>query len=139
MLFSFQVVSNSSTPQIAACQASLLLTISRRLPKFTSIDSVEPSNHLILCHCVLFLPSVLPSIRVFSNESAVCIRCPKYWSCSFSISSSKEYSGLTSFKIDWFDLLAVQELSAVFSSTTVGKHRFFGALPSLLSNFHIHT
>ena len=105
-----------ATPWTSACQGSLSLTISWSVPKFMSIESVVPSNHLILCHRLLLLPSIFPNITVFSNESAVCIRCPKYWSCSFSINSSKEYSGLISFKIDWFDLLAVQGLSAVFSS-----------------------
>ena len=84
------------------------LTISRNLPKFMSIASVMPSNHLFLCHPLLILPSIFPSIRVFANESALHIRWPKYWSFSFSISLSNEYSGLISFKIDWFDLLAVQ-------------------------------
>ena len=87
-------------PWTAACQASLSLTISRSLSKFMSIPSVMPYNHLILCHPLL-LPSIFPSIRVFSNESAVCIRWPKYWSFSFSISPSNEYSGLISFKIQW--------------------------------------
>ena len=99
------------------------------LPKFMSIESVMASNHLILCHPLLLLPSIFPSIRVFSNESAVHIRWPKYW--SFSISPSKEYSGSISFKIDWFDLFAVQGTLEVFSSTTVQKHQFFGAQPSL--------
>ena len=88
-------------------QASLsLTTTSWNLPKFTSFDGVMPSNHLILCHPVLLLPSIFPSIRVFSNESNLCIRQPKH--CSFSTSPSSEYPGLISFRIDWFDLLAVQ-------------------------------
>jgi len=128
-----------ATPWTAACQASLSITISWSVPKFMSIESVVPSNHLILCHRLLLLPSIFPNIRVFSNESAVCIRCPKYWSCSFSISSSKEYWGLISFKIDWFDLLAVQGLSAVFSGPQFENIWFFGALPSLSSSSHIHT
>ena len=90
-------------------QASLSLTISPSLPKFMSIESVTLSNHLILCYPLLLLPSIFSSIRVFSNESALCIRWPKYWSFSFSISSSNEYSVFISFRIDWFDLLAVQE------------------------------
>ena len=94
------------TPWTAAHQALLSLTVSQSLPKFMSIESVMPSNHLILCHPLLLLPSVFPSIRVFSSESTVCIRWPKY--CSFSISPSNEYSGLISFRIDWFDRLAVQ-------------------------------
>ena len=94
------------TPGTAAHQASLLFTISRSLLKLISIESVMPSNHLILCHPIPLLPSIFPSIRVFSNESVFCIRWPKYW--SFSISPSNEDSGLISFRIDWVDLLAVQ-------------------------------
>ena len=86
------------------------ISFSRSLFKFMSIESVMPSNHLIFCHPLLDLPSIFISIRVFSNESALCIRWPKYWSFSFSISPSNEYSGLISFKIDWFDLLAIQEI-----------------------------
>ena len=96
-----------ATPWTAACQASLPITNSQSLLKLLSIESVMPSNHLILCHPLL-PPSVFPSIRVFSNES-VHIRWPKYWSFSFSISPSNEYSALISFRIDWFELLAVQE------------------------------
>ena len=94
-----------ATSWTAACQASLSFTISQSLLKLMSIESVLPSNHLILCHPLLFLPSIFPSIRVFSDESALLIRWPKYW--SFSISPSNEYSGLISFRMDWFDLLAV--------------------------------
>ena len=97
-----------ATPRIAACQASLSITNSRRLLKLMSIKSVIPSNHLILCHPLLLLPPIHPSIRVFSNESALCIRWPKYWSFSFSISPSNEHPGLISFRMDWLDLLAVQ-------------------------------
>ena len=97
-----------ATPWSAARQASLSFTISQSLFKLMPIESVMPSNHLILCHPLLLLPSVFPSIRVFSNELALQIKWPKYWSFSFSISLSKEYSGLISFRIDWFDLLAVQ-------------------------------
>ena len=86
-----------------------------------------PSNHLILCRPLLLLPSIFPSIRVFSNESALHIRWPKYWRSSFSISPSKEHPGLISFRMDWLDLLAVQGLSRVFSNTTVQKHQFFCA------------
>ena len=96
------------TPWTVAGQASLLITSSHSLPKLISIESVMPSNHLILCHSLLLLPSIFPSIRVFSNESALCIRWPKYWSFSFNISSSKEHSGLISFRMDWLDRLAVQ-------------------------------
>ena len=97
-----------ATPQTAARQASLSVTISWNLLKLMSIESVMPSNHLILCWPLFLLPSVFPSISVFSNESALCIRWPKYWSFSFSISPSNEYSRLISFRNDWFDLLAVQ-------------------------------
>ena len=97
-----------ATPWTAACQASLSITNSQNLPKLMSIPSVMPSNHLILCHPLLLPPSVLPRIRVFSNESVLCIRWPKYWSFIFSISPSNEYSGLISFRIDWFVLLVVQ-------------------------------
>ena len=96
------------TPWTAAFQASLSITNSQSLLKLLSIESVMPSNHLILCHPLLLLPSIFPSIRVFSNESAFRIRWPKYWSFSFSISPSNEYSGLISFRMDWLDLLAVQ-------------------------------
>ena len=95
-------------PWIAACQASLSITNSRSLPKLMSIESVMPSIHLILCRLLLLLLPIPPSIRVFSNESTPCMRWPKYWSFSFSISPSKEYPGLISFRIDWLDLLAVQ-------------------------------
>ena len=107
--FSHSVVSDSlGPPWTAAHQASLSITNSRSLLKLMSIKSVMPSNHLILCRSLLLLPSIFPSITVFSNESALHIKWPKYWSFSFSISPSSEYSGLISFRIDWFDLLAVQ-------------------------------
>ena len=96
------------TPWTAACQASLSITNSWSLPKLMSIESVMPSNHFILCHPLLFPPSIPPSIRIFSNELALCIRWPKYWSFSFNISPSNEQSGLISFRMDWLDLLAVQ-------------------------------
>ena len=96
------------TPWIAACQASPSITNSRSSLKLTSIKSVMPSSHLILCCPLLLLPPIPPSIRVFSNESTLHMRCPKYWSFSFSIISSKEHSGLISFRMDWLDLLAVQ-------------------------------
>jgi len=97
-----------ATPWTTACQASLSITNSWSPPKLMSVESVMPSNHLILCHPLLLLPSIFPSIRVFSNESAVCISWPKYWSFSFNISPSNEHPGLISFRIDWLDLLAVQ-------------------------------
>ena len=97
-----------TTPWTAACQASLSITNSQSLPKPVSIDLVMTSNHLILCRPLLLLPSIFPSIRVFSNESALCIRWPKYWSFSFNISHSNEHPGLISFRMDWLDLLAAQ-------------------------------
>ena len=101
-------MSDSATPWATACQASLSFFISQSLLKLMSTESVMLSNHLILYHSTLLLPSVFSSIRVFSNESALCIRLPKYWSFSFNISPSNEYSELISFRIDWFDLLSVQ-------------------------------
>ena len=106
--FSCSVLSYSATPWPAARQTSLSITNSRSSPKPISIESVMPSNHLILCHPLLLLPSIFPSIRVFSSESALCIRWPKYWHFSFNTSPSNEHSGLISFRMDWFDLLAVQ-------------------------------
>ena len=96
------------TPWTTACQASLSITNSRSPSKHMFIESVLPSNNLILCHSLLLLPSIFPSIRVFSNESALCLRCPKYWSFSFNISPSNEHPGLIFFRMDWLDLLAVQ-------------------------------
>ena len=97
-----------ATPQTAARQASLSFTISQGLLKIISVESVRPSNHLILCHPLILRPSIFPSIRVFSSESVLRIRWPKYWSFNFSISPSNEYSGLISFRMDWLDLLSVQ-------------------------------
>ena len=97
-----------AAPWTASLQASLSCTISQSLLKFMLIESMMPSNHLILCHPCLLLPSIFPSVRVFSKESALCIRWPEYWSFSFSISPSNGYSGLISFRTDWFDLLTVQ-------------------------------
>ena len=113
-----------ATPWTAACQASLSFTISQSLFKFMSTESVMPSNHLILCHLLLLLPSIFPSIRVFSNELALCIRWPKFWSFTLSISSSNEYSGLIFFRIDWLISLQTKGLSKLFSSITVRKHQF---------------
>ena len=101
-------MSDSATPWIAARQASLSITISRSSLRLTSIESVIPSSHLILCRPLLFLPPIPPSIRVFYNESTLCMRWAKYWSFSFSIIPSKEIPGLISFRMDWLDLLAVQ-------------------------------
>ena len=113
-------------------------TISWSLLKLMSIESVMTSNHLILCHPFFFLPSIFPSIRVFSNESALCIRWPKHWSFSFSISPSKEYSGLISFRVDWFDFLAVQGTlkSLQHHSSTAS---ILQCSATLWSNSHIHT
>ena len=106
--------------------------------KLVSIESVIPSNHLILCCPLLLLPpSIFPSIRVFSSESVLHIRWPKYWGFILSISPSNEYSGLISFRMDWLDLLEVQGLSRVFSNTTVQKHQFFSSQLSSQSNSHI--
>ena len=126
------------TPWTSACQVSLSFTISWSLLKLLSIESVMPSNHLILCHHLLFLPPIFPNIRVFSTESALGIRWPKYWSFSFSISLSNEYSG---FPLRLTGLISLQSkgLSRVFSKTTVQKNQFFGAQPSLSSSSHIHT
>ena len=118
-------------PPSAARQASLSITNTRSLLKLMPIELVMPYNHLILCCPLLLLPSIFPSIRVFSNESALCIRWPKYWSFRFNIIPSNEYSGLISFRMDWLDLLAVQGLSRVFSNTTVQKHQLFGTQVSL--------
>ena len=110
------------TPWTAACQAFLSITNSRSLLKLMSIELVMPPNHLILCHPLLLPPSIFPSIRVFSNESTLCIRWPKYWSFSFSISPSNEYSGLISFRMDWLNLLDVQQTLKSLYHTTVQKH-----------------
>ena len=106
-------------------------------PKPMSIESVMPSNHVILCRPLLLLPSVFPSIRVFSNESALCLRWPKYWSFGFKISPTNEYPGLIFFRMDWLDLLAVQGTLKSLLQHTILKHQFFGAQPSLRSNSHI--
>ena len=126
------------TPWITACQASLSITNSQSSLKLMFIHSLMPSSHLILCHPLFLLPPILPSIRVFSNESTLRMRWPKYWSFSLSISPSNEHPGLI-FRMDWLDLLAVQGLSRVFSNTTVQKHQFFSAQLSSQSNSHIHT
>ena len=123
-------MSNSATPWTASHQASLSITNSWSLLKLKSIDPVMPSNHLILCHPLLLQPSIFPRIRVSSNESALCIRCPKYWSFSFNISPSNEYSGLISFRMDSLDLLAVQvTLKSLFqhhsSKASVLRHSAF--------------
>ena len=123
-----------ATPWTAALQASLSITNSWSLLRLMSIESVMPSKHLIICHPLLILPLIFPSIRVFSNESVLCIRWSNNWSFSFSISPSSEYSGLISFRIDWLDLLAVQGTLKSLLHTTVQKHQFFGAQLSLWSS-----
>ena len=115
------------TPWTVARQVSLSITNSQSPPKPMSIVPVMPSSHLILCRPLLLLPSIFPSIRVFSNEWALCIRWSNYWSFSFNISPSNEHPGLISFRMDWLDLLAVQGTLRVFSNTTVQKHQFFSA------------
>ena len=120
-----------ATPWTAACQASLSITNSWSLLKLTCIELVMPSNHVILCHPLLLLPSVLPSIRVFSNESVLHIRWPKYWSCSFSPwmnIQSNEYSGLISFRMGWLDLLAIQG-----TLKSLLQHQFQSTSSSVLS------
>ena len=136
LLFSRSAVSNSLRPHglDGARQASLSITNSQSLLKLISIESVMPSNHLILCLPLLLLPSIFPSMRVFSYESPLRIQWPKYWSFSFSLSPSNEYSGLIFFRIDWFDLLAVQGTL----NTTVQKHEFFSAQLSLWPNSHTY-
>ena len=127
------------TPWTAACQVSLSITNSWSLLKLMSIKLVIPSNHLTLCHPLLLLPSILPRIGVFSKESFLCIRWPKYWSFGFHISPSNEYSGLIS--LGWTGWISLQSkgLSRVFSNTTDQKHQFLSTQLSLWSNSHIHT
>ena len=126
------------TPWIVAHQASLSITNSRSLLKLMSIELVMPSSHIIFCRPLLLLPPIPPSIRVFSNESTLCMSWPKYWSFSFSISPSNEYPGSP---LGWNDWISLQSkgLSRVFSNTTVQKHQFFCAHLSSQSNSHIHT
>ena len=133
VVWSLSHVQLFETAWTAAHQAFLSFTISRSLLKLMSIESVKPSNHLFLYSPLLLLPSIFSRIRVFSSESAVHIRWPKYWSFSFSISPSNEYSGLSSFRINWFDLLAVHGTL----KSLLQNHQFFGAQPSLWSNYHI--
>ena len=127
LLFSCSVVSDCATPWTAAHQAFLFFTIFQSLVRLMSTELVMPCNLLILCHPFLLPPSIFPSIRVFSNEWTLGIRWPKYWSFSFSISPSNEYSGLISFRMDWFDLLAVQgTLGSLF------RHNSKASLPQCL-------
>ena len=127
------------TPWTVAYQASLSFTISQSLLKLKSIESVMPSNYLILWHPLLLLPSIFPSIRIFSNKSTLHIRWSKYCSFSFSISPSNEYSGLISFRIDWLCLLSVQETLKSLLQHHSTKHHFFSTQPSLWFNSFIHT
>ena len=129
--FSCSVVSDSLRP--------LSITNSRSSCKLMSIESVMPSNHLILCHPLLLLPSIFPGIRVFSNELVLCIRWPKYWSFSFSISPSKEHPGLISFRMDWLDRLAVQGTLKSVLQHHSSKASVLRCQLSLQSNAHIHT
>ena len=128
-----------ATPWTAARQASLFITNSRSLLRLISIELVMPSSHLILCLPLLLLPSIIPSIRVFSNESVPHIWWPKYWSFSFNISPSNEHPGLISFRMDWLDLLAVQGTLKSLLQHHSSKHQFFWAQLSSQSNSHIHT
>ena len=127
-----------ATPWIAARKPSLSITNSRSSLRLTSIESVMPSSHLILCSPLLLLPPIPPSIRVFANESTLPMRWPKYWSFSFSIIPSKEISGLI-FRMDWLDLLAVQGTLRSLLQYHIQKHQFFSTQPSSQSNSHIHT
>ena len=126
-----------ATPWTAACQSSLFITNSWSLLKLTSSESVMPSNYLILCHLLLLLPTIFPSIRVFSNESVLCIRWPKYWSFSFSMSRCNEHSGLISLRLDWFDLSPKDSQKS--SPTPQFKSINSLALSFLYSPSHIHT
>ena len=132
-------MSDSVTPRTTARQASLSITNSQSLLKLTSIELVMTSNHLILCRPLLLPPSIFPSIGVFSNESDLHIRWPKYWSFSLNISPSSEHSGLISFRMDWLDLLAVQGILKSSLQHHSSKHQFFGSWLSLWFNSHIHT
>ena len=135
--FSYSVVSDSLRPHESQHARSPCPSGSSL--RLTSIESVMLSRHLILCRPLLNLPLIPPSIRVFSNESTLHKRWPKYWSFSFSISPSNEYSGLISFRMDWLIFLQSKGLSRVFSNITVQKHHFYGAQLALYSNSHIHT
>jgi len=136
--FSLSLMSDSLTPWIAAYQASLPITNSRSSLKLMSIESVMLSSHLILCHPLFLLPPIPPSMRVFSNESTLRMRCPKYWTFSFSIIPSKEHPGLISFRMDWLDLLAVQGTLKSLLKHHSSKHQFFSAQLSSQYNSHIH-
>ena len=148
--YQFSRVQLFATSWIAAHQASLSITNSQSLPKLMSIESVMPPRHLILCRPIFLLPPIPPSISVFPSESFLCVRWPKYWSFSFSISPSSEHPGLISFRMDWLRekkkkgwtgwiSLQSKGLSRVFSNAIVKKHQFFGAQLSSQSNSNIHT
>ena len=128
-----------TTPWTAAHQVSLSIINSQSLLKLIPIESMMPSNHLIFCHPLFLLPSILPHIKVFSNESALHIRWPKHWSFSFSISPSNEHPRLISFRMDWLDLLAVQGTLKSLLHHHSSKHQFFCSQLSLWSNSHIYT
>ena len=134
----FCSVTKTVTPWTVECQASLSCTISQSLLKFVSVESVMPSSHLILCRPLL-LPPIPPSIRVFSNESTLCMRWPKYWSFSFSIIPANEHPGLISFRMDWLDLLEVQGTLKSLLQHHSSKASFFCTQPSTQSNSHIRT
>ena len=139
---SLSLVHLFTTPWIAPCQASLYITNSQSLLKLMSMKLVMPSNHLTLCHPLLLLPSIFPSIRVFSNESVLCIRWPKYWSFSFSISPSNEYSGLISLRMDWLNLFVFQGILKSFlqhynSKASILRHSAF--FMSQLSHLYMTT
>ena len=127
------------TPWTAAHQVFLFFVMSKSSFKLMAIESVMPSNYLILCHPLVLLPSIFPRIMVFFSESALIIRWPKYWSLNLSISPSNEYSELISFRIDWLDLLAVQGALKSLLQHYSQKHQFFGTQLSLYTNSHIHT
>ena len=139
LLSRFSRVRPFATPWTTACQASLSIANSQGLLKLMSIESAMPSKHLILCHPFLLLPSIFLSIRVFSNESALHIRWPEYWSFSFRISPSNECSGLISFRIDLLDLLAVHRILKSLLQATIRKYQFLGTQPSLQFNSHMST
>ena len=137
---SCSVVSNSLQPHESQyARPPLSITNSRSSPKLMWIKLVMPSSHLILCRPLLLLPPIPPSIRVFSNESTLCMKWPKYWSFSLSISPSNEHPGLVSFRMDWLDLLVVQGTCKSLLQCHSSKHQFFGAQLSSQSNSHIHT
>ena len=139
LLFSHSIVFNSLQPWAAALQASLAISNYQSLLKLISIESVMPSSHLILCCPLLLPPSIFPSIMVFSNGSVLHIKWPKYWSFSFNISLSNEYSGLISFRIDWCDLLAVLGILKSLLQHHSSKASIFSTQLSLWSNSHIRT